>query len=358
MLALAGAAWLVSTGGAIPDAPARATGTTPGLAADAGGPPLLLSQTGLYRPGGGLVVDPAHLPFSPQYPLWSDGTHKRRWLHLPAGTAIDAARLDAWDFPPGTRLWKEFSFDRPVETRMIERLADGSWRFSAYVWNDAGTDAVLAPEGGVAALPVADAPVDHYVIPSQDDCRACHGGSGVPVLGVSALQLSPDRDPLAPHATPAAHPDGDLRALLARGWLRNAPSLLADPPRIAARSDTERAALGYLHANCGHCHNRSDSAVPVRLALAQEARGDRLDADAVRESALAFALRAPRTEGVPRARRVVPGDPGASVLAQRMRSRHPQVQMPPIGTQLVDDQGRALVERWIATLPTEKDTLP
>ena len=32
-------------------------------------------------------------------------------------------------------------FDRPVETRLIERLADGSWRFATYVWNAAGTDA-------------------------------------------------------------------------------------------------------------------------------------------------------------------------------------------------------------------------
>ena len=28
-------------------------------------------------------------------------------------------------------LWKEFSYDRRVETRFIERLADGSWRFAA-----------------------------------------------------------------------------------------------------------------------------------------------------------------------------------------------------------------------------------
>ncbi len=36
--------------------------------------------------------------------------------------------------------------------------------------------------------------------PPQDDCRACHEGAPVPVLGFGALQLSPDRDPLAPHA--------------------------------------------------------------------------------------------------------------------------------------------------------------
>ena len=67
-----------------------------------------------------------NLAFSPQYPLWSDGAAKRRWISLPPGTAIDASRPDAWEFPRGTRLWKEFSLDRPVETRFIERLPDGS----------------------------------------------------------------------------------------------------------------------------------------------------------------------------------------------------------------------------------------
>ncbi len=320
--------------------------------------PRLLSDTGLYLPGG-RVVDPKHFAFSPQYPLWSDGTTKRRWLHLPPGTAIDASRSEAWEFPPGTRLWKEFSFGRPVETRMIERLSDGSWRFSAYVWNADGSDALLAPEAGIKAMPLSGAPVAHYVIPSREDCLACHDGANVPVLGLSALQLSADRDPLAPHAAPPANAGGDLRELLARGWLRNAPrSLLDKPPRIAARSATERAALGYLHANCGHCHNDGDKAVPVRLALAEEWRGSRLDADTVRTSALAFALRTPRAEGAPRPMRVVPGDVAASVLVQRMRSRRPQTQMPPIGTQLIDDQGLALVERWISTMPQQKDTPP
>ncbi|GAA4858616.1 hypothetical protein [Luteimonas vadosa] len=324
-------------------------------------PPLpeLLSQTGLYRDPVQRQVDPELFEFSPQYPLWSDGTTKRRWLRLPPGTAIDASRSEAWQFPPGTRLWKEFAYGRPVETRMIERLADGTWRFSAYVWNADGSDAVLAPESGIDAVPLRGAPVSHYVIPSQDDCRACHDGAEVPVLGVSALQLSPDRDPLAPHASPPAHREGELRALIARGWLRNAPaSLLETPPRIAARSATERAALGYLHANCGHCHNTGEKAVPVRLALAGHWRDGKLDAQTVLATAQAFALRAPRGADGTRASRIVPGDATASVLAQRMRSRHPQTQMPPIGTQLVDDAGLALVERWITELPKPEDPTP
>src|SRR5690349_19811834 len=102
--------------------------------------PQHLADTGLYV-AGGTTVRPDVLPFSPQYPLWSDGAAKRRWIWLPPGARIDATQPDAWDFPRGTRLWKEFAHGRAIETRYLERAADGSWNFGSYVWNAEGTDA-------------------------------------------------------------------------------------------------------------------------------------------------------------------------------------------------------------------------
>ena len=215
-----------------------------GLCAHASPLPMHLRDTGLS--------DARNLSFSPQYPLWSDGAHKRRWIYLPPGTAIDASRPDAWEFPAGTRLWKEFALSGPVETRFIERLPDGTWRYATYIWNEEGTDATLAPAEGVAALPNRGG----YSIPSESDCRACHESAAVPVLGFSALQLSSDRDPLAPHAD--ARSEIDLDGLLARGLIRNLPPG-ATRPRIEGSSTVERAALGYLHGNCGHCHNDTEA---------------------------------------------------------------------------------------------------
>lgn len=289
-------------------------------------PPLpeRLSDTGLFRLET-LVV-------TPQYPLWSDGAAKRRWLHLPAGRSIDASQPDAWQFPPGTKLWKEFAVDgRPVETRYIERAADGGWRYAAYVWDADGRDARLAPARGVPALPVAGAPGGRYAVPSRTDCTACHEGAAVPVLGVGAFQLA-----------------ADLPALVQRGWLRRLPPAWRDaPPRIAAADLTERAVLGYLHGNCGHCHNDNGAPVPVRLMLAQSAA----DPAGSAQRALRSLVDAPsryRPPGFgPDARVVVPGRPQDSVLVARMQSRHLQVQMPPLGTQLPDTEGLALVTSWI-----------
>ena len=312
--------------------------------------PKRLSDTGLYVAGSTSQVRPENLPFSPQYPLWSDGATKRRWLSVPAGKFIDSAKPDEWDFPPGTKLWKEFAHGRPIETRFIERLADGTWRFAAYVWNEEGTEATLAPAEGITALPVKDAPRGRYTIPGEGDCRACHEGAVVPVLGVSALQLSPDRDPLAPHAEATREGNVDLRGLIARGWLRTLPEeVAAKPPRIAAETPAARAALGYLHGNCGHCHNDNGAPPPVDLVLAHGT--DRASTAKVTNSLFGARSRYRAPGANAPASVVEPGRPEESVLVARMRSRNPQTQMPPLGTQIADQLALELIERWIRSQP-------
>ena len=74
------------------------------------GAPALLSETGLYeasRPG---AIARGVRQFSPQYPLWSDGAAKARWVYLPACATIDATDGADWGFPVGTKFWNEFAF--------------------------------------------------------------------------------------------------------------------------------------------------------------------------------------------------------------------------------------------------------
>jgi hypothetical protein len=289
--------------------------------------PARLSDTGLYVAGSTKQVRPGVLAFAPHYTLWSDAADKQRWIALPPGGFIDASLPDAWQFPPGTKLWKEFSHaGRRVETRTIQRLRDGSWRYATYLWSDDGSDAVLAPARGVPAWPVAQAPGGRYAVPSRSDCTGCHESAAAPVLGFSALQLP-------------------LREWIERGALRNLPSTLQ--PQIAARSSTERAALGYLHANCGHCHNRSGNGVPLRLTLAQSAASPETSRADTLAALLGVEGRA-RTPAWPAAAHLIePGQPARSTLALRMRTRDARLQMPPLGTDIADDEGLRLVERWI-----------
>ncbi len=315
-------------------------------AAYAAGPlPRSLRETGLYARGGSDEIAADVLAFSPQYPLWSDGAEKSRWIRLPKGTHIDARDPDRWVFPVGTLLWKEFRLGRRLETRMLERTRTG-WRFATYVWADDGSDAVLAPEGGVpGGVPVSGD--GRWTIPGTGDCQACHEGQPNPVLGFGTLQLSSDRDPGALH-TGRGRAEVHLEDLVARGLLRGLPaSLLATPPRIAGASEDERAALGYLHANCGICHNRQGPLAGIGLDLLQSVAEGPGSAERVRASVLAVrALRPVRGAEV----RVDAGDPEHSVLFRRMGARDPLDQMPPLGTEKPDREALALVERWIHSL--------
>ncbi|MBM9594071.1 c-type cytochrome domain-containing protein [Roseitranquillus sediminis] len=306
--------------------------------------PADLFATGLYSEPETLTVDPAHLAFSPQYPLWTDGATKRRWISLPAGTTIDAADAGRWLFPVGTRFWKEFSFDgRRVETRFMEHRGDGRWTFAAYEWSADGTGATLAPERGRAdAWPLGEGRT--HTIPGRIDCQVCHGSGPSPVLGFTALQLSPDRDPNAPHGELLPLGAVDLAALIERGLITG----LADDgaPRIVASGPVERAALGYLHGNCGHCHTEDGALAELGLDLAHDPEDSPASA---RTTTFDTPLRKPPAglpEGV--ALRVIPGDPDASALLHRVASRDRLLQMPPLGTALVDEDAVALLEAWIA----------
>src|SRR5918993_128381 len=200
-------------------------------------PPKTLQETGLYSDSETLQINPQHLSFAPQYPLWSDGATKRRWISLPPGAAIDGSDPDAWIFPVGTRLWKEFSFNgQKVETRYLERRTDGQWLYAAYAWSADGREAPLVgPRGKRGAYPLAGG--RSHTIPGVADCKACHQGGPSEVLGFGTLQLSSERDSGAPHAELQPEPHVDLKYLLDRGLLIGLPKALLDaPPRIASRS--------------------------------------------------------------------------------------------------------------------------
>jgi hypothetical protein len=330
-------------------AAAAASTAAVGAKGDALGPdrlPLLLSQTGLYSDARRLVVDPHNRPYVPQYPLWTDGAAKRRWIRVPQGQTIDARRIDAWEFPVGTTLWKEFSFGgRRAETRVLRKAGTARWDLASYVWNAADTDATRAPASGLTSA-VEVAPGKWHAIPSVDECRACHESNGIEPLGFTALQLSDDRDPLAVHSESVS--DGDLTVgrLLRDGLLRNLSAAhRASAPRIPSSSARERAVLGYLSANCGGCHNMVGPLASLGLSFRQPAFGGGLD---VVRAGLTRRTKWDRPGVPPENTRVVdPGAPDSSALLIRMASRRPASQMPPLGSVVADRQALEMVSGWI-----------
>jgi mono/diheme cytochrome c family protein len=312
--------------------------------------PARLSETGLYAAGRVGAIDERNRLFSPQYPLWSDGAMKTRWVFLPPGTTIDSRDDRAWEFPVGTRFWKEFTFNgRKVETRMLWKASAREWVAASYLWNDEQTDAVLASTlGEPDVAPVSQ--TRRHSIPSTSDCVACHGARRTEPLGFNPLQLSTDRDPNAIHGEPLPPRSITLRTLVEERLLSPSRADLLDaPPRIPAASSSTRTMLGYFSANCGSCH-RGDGEMAPRVPSLRWSDLLR-DGDAVASSLIGRATDW-RVPGIAEGRSVLidPASPESSAMLARMRSRGPSSQMPPLGTVLRDQAAIDAMARWIRDL--------
>jgi mono/diheme cytochrome c family protein len=234
---------------------------------------------------------------------------------------------------------------RKVETRFFWRASAGQWVFASYAWNDAQTEATLAPADGIANVAEV-APGKFHSIPSVTDCRACHdSATRTEVLGFDALQLSTDRDPDALHAEPLAPGMVTLRELVTEGRLSpSRPELLSDPPRIPADAARTRTALGYLSTNCGSCHNRESSIASLGLWLKWQDQSA-LDTTVDRRGHWVVPT-APPGES----RLIVAGRPDLSALVARVRSRRAASQMPPLGTVVVDHAAVTLLTDWVTAM--------
>lgn len=301
--------------------------------------PYLLSQTGLYADFARRIVAPGLVPFEPTHELWSDGARKRRWIELPAGATIDTSDMDHWSFPVGTRAFKEFSRNGvPLETRLIERTGPGpdDYWMGAFIWRSDGTDAVHAVDGA------RDVNGTDHDVPATKDCAACHGGAPGKLLGFSAVQLSGGRGG-------DAGSGASLEGLVAAGRL-SAPPGAATAPFVAPGPPEVARALGYLHANCGHCHDRKglayrDTDLVLRLSVSDR----QPDTTGAYRTAIGVKMQKTRANGAPL--RITPGDPAASGVIGRMNSRERVDQMPPLATEHVDPLGVDIVSTWIRALP-------
>ncbi|WP_394821835.1 hypothetical protein [Pendulispora albinea] len=297
--------------------------------------PLLLSQTGLYSNIITKQIAPGVLLYAPTHALWSDAADKRRWILLPPGTKIDTSDMDHWRFPIGTKFFKEFALGgHPIETRLIEHLADTGdaevdYRMTPFIWRKDEMDADAAFEGASDVLGT-----DHDV-PSRNDCFKCHIGDTGKVLGFSALQLS---------RMSSSPSEITLSWLVAQGKLSAPPPPGSNFP--APGGPATAAALGYLHANCGHCHSENGLAWPDTQMVLRLSVSER-DPLGTQIHKTTFGVPLQRPQNAPYPLRLVSRHADQSGLIYRMSTRGTHEQMPPIATEKVDTQGLGAVTAWV-----------
>lgn len=291
--------------------------------------PQALSEAGLFVDMATETLADGVWAYEPRFQLWTDGATKRRWFFIPEGEVVDTSDMDEWRYPEGTKLFKEFSRDGVrVETRILLKTGpgDADWSASAYIWADDQSDAYLAPEGGENQLGT------EHDVPPASDCSGCHEGRASRVLGFSAVQLAWDP------------PEGNHSA----ADLKTAGVLGDAVPEAIPMPSTERdvEALGYLHANCSHCHNTTRPLSEGPLCYdPQEDFNFSIPASGVARVEDSPAYVSGIAEQV-----ITPGSAAQSEIIERFTGQPGGPQMPALGSEVIDPYGESLLRAWISDL--------
>jgi hypothetical protein len=290
------------------------------------------------------------VPYEVNLPQWADGADTLRWVRLAQSQRFTYSEHNIWPSPVGTTWVQHFDLElvrgdptskRRLETRMLLRTPSGHYGVT-YRW-DSPTNAVLVHELGEEEALTIDVggilKTQIWRYPGRLECMSCHvstpGTSGS--LGFHTAQLHRD----------FTYPDGtttnQIGALAHGGFLLNAPASLAGLRAHAAphREDLslESRVRSYLAVNCAGCHNGQSAGVGLF--------NTRLDVPTEQAELLMGRLRT-HTDGNP-SRIVVPGDLEHSALYRRM-NRRGGGQMPPLGSNEIDEIGNAMLAAWIEGL--------
>jgi len=289
--------------------------------------------------------------YTPQWALWSDAATKRRWYYLPPNTKIDTTDMDHWQFPVGTKFWKEFTSTdgsgNPVrvETRLEQRIGSGDtaadWFYVAYEWNAANDDTMAVPMG------VMNADGTMHDIPSRVDCKSCHENlQPTRVLGFGALQLD---------TAVAAGGDTNLADLVAAGTLTQNPTGSGAPYFPPQATGDTLAALGYLHANCGHCHNPTSAYYASQTTMSFRLEVATIGDTAMTPTYLSAVGHVTNTAVNGHDIIIDPGLPDMSVLIDRFEanptaSNYMMIHMPQLGSEVMDPTADTTLRAWITSI--------
>jgi hypothetical protein len=227
-----------------------------------------------------------------------------------------------------------------VETRVFMNHpgAGGGWRGYSYQWNGSGArdDAQLLTGSKVVTLrrPSNNAAVT-WLFPSREQCMQCHTSAAGTTLGLELIQLNRN------YTYPATGRTGNqIDTWRSIGLFTGGVPPVTDIDALAGRSSgtTARRARSYLHANCSFCH-RPGGGARVDMDFRFATSTDDMN---VCNVSTAGELQ------IPGVRRLLPGDPGRSMIPIRMGLRNAS-KMPPLGSYVVDSAMLATIRSWIQT---------
>ena len=309
--------------------------------------PQTLSSTGAFQDLDTLTPHSGIFEYDVNHPFWSDHALKKRWFSIPDGTSVmNYAESGPWDYPVGTVWIKHFDMEAErsnpatrvkLETRFLVRTQEGAYGLS-YRWREDQSDADLVSANGFTeGLEIIEdgvPTIQNWYYPSRIDCMVCHRPETNFSLSFNTAQLN----------CAGALGENQIDTLYAAGFLDTEPAAsetLPWHPDIGDRhASLEARSRAYLDVNCSMCHRNDVNLVPglfdarshIPLNTANLINGSLVD-----------------DLGNAQNRFLVPGNVNQSVVIKRLIGEETS-RMPPIASDLVDEEAIQLITDWINQL--------
>ncbi len=307
--------------------------------------PSMLSETGAFKNLDTLEPEDGIIAYEPNVSFWSDHAIKQRWVSIPDAT-VNYALDQPWTFPQGSIWVKHFELEttrgdpgtrKRVETRFLVKTDTGAYGIS-YRWNEEGTDASLVAEEGVDIdfqINENGQPItQNWRIPSRAECMQCHTSVAGYALSFNTRQLN--REQII-----EGQSQNLLEHLSSIGILDTPITDASSLPRYSNTDDSsetlESRVRSYVAVNCVSCHQPGSIAPNTwdarpELTLEQTGLIDGIASD---------------DGGNPNSRLIIRESPDLSVLLSRIAGNHGFSRMPPIGSNVIDEDGVDLLTAWI-----------
>jgi uncharacterized repeat protein (TIGR03806 family) len=339
-------------------------------------PPQRLSAYHLFTwsAAAGFAFNDRVVPYELNTALFSDYALKQRAIYVPEGAAAAFDPEQAFSFPVGSVIVKNFYFPtdfraptaglRMIETRLMVRHPDG-WHPLPYIWDADQRDAVLSPSGEVRPISFIDASgtaqTANYLIPERNQCQGCHARQADPaspieivLIGIKARHLNRSYD-----YGGDVGPRNQLERLGLLGMLDGAAAATAVPaaydfrpieatgPAALAPAALDAAARAYLDINCAHCHNPQGIQGATSQLFLNHDNTDLFHLGACKRPGSAGAGNGGLVFDI------VPGSPDSSILYFRTHTQQVGAIMPLLNRSLTHVRGTELLHTWIAAMPAD-----
>ncbi|MFC7337813.1 PQQ-dependent sugar dehydrogenase [Haloferula chungangensis] len=325
--------------------------------------PQTLTETGAFSNLANLTPNAGVHPYDLNLRFWSDHADKTRFFAVDDLLDTIAYSQDGlWEAPAGAVWIKHFDMDlnrdnpgtkvKRLETRFLVKTEKDFYGVS-YRWNEAGTEAdLVASEGEDFDLTITEGGSNHrqtWRIPSRGDCRTCHTNDNKVMLGFNTRQLNLD-------GTLSGNTDNFIKLLKESGYL-SSPTGLPDDfenlPKYHASDDIsanlEERARSYLAVNCSYCHYEGSSVVPNSWSGEPQLTIEQTKL--LHGEGVGFSVVEPTD------RLVIPGNTAKSMILSLTSHTNGYNRMPPLATDIVDQEGVALLTDWINHYANAKPAL-